>query len=159
MNISYKSNSISPLDVDDKSRTVKVVISEMGSKDYDNDIIDHKAYDKTIAERGPNGTKQIHHLRDHDMSFGSGFISTFSELYTSGNQLIGVSTLPNTAVGNDMFSLYSAGLVKEHSVGFQTMDSIQGKSADDPRIITAIKLYEGSAVVLGANPNTPTLSV
>ena len=159
MIISYKDISLPPLDIDKKTRKVKIVISEMGSTDLDNDIIDEKAYDKTIMERGPMGTKQIHHLRDHDVSFSTGFISTFSELYTSGKQLIGLSELPDTVIGNDMYKLYDSGLVKEHSVGFQTVESIRGKSADDPRIITQIKLYEGSAVIFGANPNTPTLSV
>ncbi len=159
MNIQYKDVATMPLDVDNTSRRVKVVISEMGSKDLDNDIIERGAYDKTIAERGPNGSKSIHHLIDHNPSFGSGFLSTFSELYVAGDQLIGVSTLPNTTLANDTMKLYEAGLIQNHSIGFQTIASIAPKSEGDARIITAIKLWEGSAVVFGANPNTPTLSV
>jgi hypothetical protein len=88
MNIQYKDVMTMPLDVDNASRRVKVVISEMGSKDLDNDIIESGAYDKTIAERGPQGKNIIHHLIDHNPSYGSGYLSTFSELYVSGNQLI-----------------------------------------------------------------------
>jgi hypothetical protein len=54
--------------------------------------------------------------------------------------------------------LYEAGLIKNHSVGFQTMESIAGKG-EEPRRLTQLKLYEGSAVLWGANPNTPTISV
>jgi HK97 family phage prohead protease len=158
MNISYKDIMTAPLDVDNTSRRVKIVISEMGSTDSDNDIIEPGAYDKTIAERGPKGSNIIHHLIDHNPSFSSGYLSTFSELYTSGNQLIGVSILPNTTLANDTMKLYEAGLIKNHSVGFQTMQSIAGKG-DEPRRLTQIKLYEGSAVLWGANPNTPTISV
>jgi HK97 family phage prohead protease len=158
MNISYKDIMTMPLDVDNKTRRVKIVISEMGSKDLDNDIIEAGAYDKTIAERGPKGANIIHHLIDHNPSYGSGFLSTFSELYTERNQLIGVSNLPETTLANDTMKLYEAGLIKNHSVGFQTMQSIAGKG-DEPRRLTQLKLYEGSAVLWGANPNTPTISV
>jgi len=159
MDISYKDIMTAPLDVDNASRRVKVVISEMGSKDSDNDIIDPGAYNKTIAERGPKGAGLIHHLIDHNPSIGGGYLSTFSELYVQGNQLIGVSTLPDTTIANDTMKLYEAGLIKNHSVGFMTLKSIAPKDEGDARILTEIKLYEGSAVLWGANPNTPTLSV
>ncbi len=158
MEIQYKDIMTLPLDVDNSSRRVKIVISEMGSKDLDNDIIEMGAYDKTIAERGPKGKNIIHHLIDHNPSYGGGFLSTFSELYTQGNQLIGVSVLPDTTLANDTMKLYEAGLIKNHSVGFQTMQSVAGKG-EEPRKLTQLKLYEGSAVLWGANPNTPTLSV
>lgn len=158
MILSYKDVSMPALDVDPKSRRVKMVISEMGSTDLDNDVITPGAYDRTLAERGPNGKGLIHHLIDHNPSIGGGYLSTFSELNIVGNQLQGVSILPDTTIANDAMKLYDAGLIKQHSVGFQTVKSVAGKG-DEPRKLTELKLYEGSAVLWGANPNTPTISV
>jgi len=151
----YKNIGGSPLDVDTTGRKVKVVISEMGSKDLDNDIIDEGAYGKTISERGPKGANVIWHLTDHNPSIKTA-IGKFSELYTKGNQLIGVTDIPNTTWGNDMLEFYKTGHINQHSVGFMTIQAEEGKG-DAPRILKEIKLYEGSAVLWGANPNTPTL--
>jgi HK97 family phage prohead protease len=154
----YKSITGATADVDTASRRVKIVISEMGSKDQDNDIIAERAYDKTISERGPKGKNLIYHLRDHNASIATGLIAKFSELYVEGNQLIGISVLPDTVIGNDMLKHYAAGNINQHSVGFSTIASEQGKSGG-PRILKELKLYEGSACLFGANENTPTLSV
>ena len=67
-------------DVSETSRKVKVAISQMGSKDFDNDVIDHSAYNKTLGERGPKGANLIWHLTDHNPSLKSA-IGKFSELY------------------------------------------------------------------------------
>jgi hypothetical protein len=64
--------------------------------------------------------------------------------------------LPNTTLGNDLYELYKAGHITEHSIGFQTIKS-QDKGQFNE--ITEIKLYEGSSVLWGANANTPTVSV
>jgi hypothetical protein len=56
---------------------------------------------------------------------------------------------------------YQDGIIKEHSIGFNYVkgkinekeDSEYGKYYD----VTEVKLFEGSAVTLGANENTPVL--
>jgi hypothetical protein len=53
----------------------------------------------------------------------------------------------------DALKLYETGIVKEHSIGFNVMKSDNQK--DGVRVIKEIKLYEGSNVTLGANPETP----
>jgi HK97 family phage prohead protease len=148
------------LDVDTKSRRVKVVISKMGNLDYDNDVIDHGAYNKTIKERGPQGANLVWHLSDHQPSLKSAF-GKFHELYVQGDQLIGVDDIVKTAWGNDGLELYAAGLINQHSVGFKTIKSeIANKGKhDEHRVIKEIQLYEGSAVLFGANDQTPTLAV
>ena len=152
----YKNVAESTKDVDMTGRKVVVVISEMGSKDLDNDIIEQSAYNRTLDTRGPKGANLIWHLTDHNPSMKTA-VGKFSELYVKGNQLIGVTNIPNTTWGNDMLEFYKSGHINQHSVGFSTVQSEAGKGADDPRIIKEIKLYEGSAVLWGANPNTPTL--
>jgi HK97 family phage prohead protease len=62
--------------------------------------------------------------------------------------------LPNTTYSNDLIELYSMGIVKEHLIGFNTIKSDWQKDGIT-RIIKEVKLYEGSNVTLGANPNTP----
>jgi HK97 family phage prohead protease len=156
MNIQYKDILTLPVDVDTTGRKVKVVISEMGSTDSDNDIIDHGAYDRTLNARGPKGANLIWHLTDHNPSIKTA-IGKFSELYVDKNQLIGITDIPNTSWGNDVLELYKTGHINQHSVGFSTVKAEASKEDGGPRVIKEIKLYEGSAVLWGANPNTPTL--
>lgn len=155
----FKNVTDSTLDVDSKSRRVKVVISKMEEVDSDGDLITSNAYNKTIAERGPKGKNLIYHLTDHNPSIKS-LIGKFSEIYTENNQLIGVTDIPTTSWGNDILQFYTLGHINQHSVGFMT---VKGEPVTTDKgnyyKISEIKLYEGSAVLWGANENTPTLSV
>lgn len=155
-----KSVQDSVKDVDTNSRRVKVVISRMGNKDHDNDVIDSDAYTKTIAERGPSGANLVWHLTDHNPSIKSA-IGKFSELYTQGTDLIGVTNIPNTTLGNDVLELYKSGHINQHSIGFRTIkQETQNKGEEgEYNLIKEVFLYEGSAVLWGANPMTPTVSV
>lgn len=152
------SNSVT--DVDTVSRRVKVVLSEMGSKDLDNDVIESGAYNKTISERGPKAKNLIWHLTDHwpDLKHAVG---KFSELYEEGNKLIGITNIPNTTWGNDVMEFYKTGTINQHSIGFRIIKSEpqNAGTVNEYRLIKEILLYEGSAVLWGANPNTPTLTV
>lgn len=144
------------LDVSENDRRVKVAISQMGSKDFDGDVIDHSAYTKTLSERGPKAKNQIWHLTDHNPSLKSA-VGKFSDLYTEGDYLVGITNVPNTTWGNDVLEFYKTGHITEHSIGFRTIKEEQAKGADY-NLIKEVMLYEGSAVLWGANPNTPTLS-
>ena len=148
------------LDVDAKSSRVKVAISKMGNLDLDGDVIDKTAYNRTIKERGPKGANLIWHLTDHNTSMKSA-IAKFAEIYTEGDYLVGVTDIPATTLGKDMLIMYQAGHINQHSVGFRTINSEPQKAgtAQEYRLIKEILLYEGSAVLWGANPETPTLSV
>jgi HK97 family phage prohead protease len=159
-NYEIKNISDGVKDVDTSSRRVKVAISQIGSKDLDSDVIDAGAYNKTIKERGPKGSNLIWHLTDHNASLKSA-IGKFSELSMEGDYLVGVTNVPNTTIGNDMMALYADGHINQHSVGFRTIKSepVNADKNNEYRLIKEILLYEGSAVLWGANPNTPTLSV
>ena len=126
----------------------------MGSKDLDGDVIDSSAYTKTLNERGPKAKNQIWHLTDHNPSLKSA-VGKFSELYVEGDMLVGVTNIPNTTWGNDVLEFYKSGHITEHSIGFRT---IKEETKSDYNLIKEVMLYEGSAVLWGANPNTPTLS-
>jgi HK97 family phage prohead protease len=142
------------IDLSENDRRVKVAISQMGSKDLDGDVIDSSAYTKTLNERGPKAKNQIWHLTDHNPSLKSA-VGKFSELYVEGDMLVGVTNIPNTTWGNDVLEFYKSGHITEHSIGFRT---IKEETKSDYNLIKEVMLYEGSAVLWGANPNTPTLS-
>jgi HK97 family phage prohead protease len=145
-------------DVSETDRRVKVAISHMGSKDFDNDVIDGGAYTKTITERGPKGANLIWHLTDHNPSLKSA-VGKFSEIYPEGDYLVGVTNIPNTSWGNDVLEFYKTGHINQHSIGFKTIKAeIQNKGKENEyNLIKEVFLYEGSAVLWGANINTPTL--
>ena len=151
------SNSVQ--DVSTTTRKVKVAISQMGSKDFDNDVIDHNAYTKTLTERGPKGANLIWHLTDHNPSLKSA-IGKFSELYVEKDYLVGITDVPNTTWGNDVLEFYKSGHINQHSVGFRTIKQENQKSVEgEYNLIKEILLFEGSAVLWGANINTPTIEV
>lgn len=154
---STKDISEAVIDVDKATRTVKAVWSHIGNKDYDNDIIAKGAFDRTIRERGPNGKKMIWSLVDHYSSTKHAFGKP-KELYVEGNRLIAVTDIVMTDAGEDILKLYDAGCINQHSIGFSTVVDEYDK-ANNVRTIKEVILYEGSAVLWGANDLTPTLDV
>lgn len=143
------------LDIEPETRTVKACWSRIGNVDLDGDIIVAEAFTKTIKERGPKGKNMIWSLVDHkaDMAHTLG---KPKELYIEGDMLVAVTDLIETECGEDAIKLYEAGLINQHSIGFSTLKSDVDQKTGI-RTITELKLYEGSAVLWGANPETPTL--
>lgn len=148
----YKNILDSVKDVDEATRSVKVAISHTGSLDSDKDIIEATAFNKTVKERGPKGANLVWHLTDHQPSLKSA-IGKFKELFMEGEYLVGVTDIPNTTWGNDVLEFYKTGHINQHSIGFNT---VKREAKDDYSVIKEVMLYEGSAVLWGANSNTPT---
>ena len=146
---------MNPLDVDLTSGVVKVVWSTMDMEDSDRDIIDMGAYTKTIMERGPKGTNLIAALVDHHASITKMYGKP-TELYVEGNQLVAVIPVVKTELGRDLMIQYASGIINQHSVGFATIRDEEDRNTGVRRI-KELKLYEGSAVVWGANWMTQTL--
>ena len=153
--IENKSYNDMILDIQPETRTVKACWSRIGNVDLDDDIIVAEAFTKTIKERGPKGKNMIWSLVDHkaDMAHTLG---KPKELYIEGDMLVAVTDLIETECGEDAIKLYEAGLINQHSIGFSTLKSDVDQKTGI-RTITELKLYEGSAVLWGANPETPTL--
>lgn len=158
--IEYKAIINSVKDVDTTTRRVKVAMSEVDTKDLDEDVIDNGAYKKTVKERGPVGSKLIWHLTDH-IPLLKNAVGKPNSVEMDGKYLVFITDIPKTAWGDDVLTFYQNGDINQHSVGFTTMkDEVINKGHDDEyRLIKEIMLYEGSAVLWGANPNTPTISV
>lgn len=137
-------------DVDLKSRIVTGYFNNWDSIDHDRDVIRKGSGQKSINER----KDKIFFLNQHDWSQPHGFASVIKE--DDIGTYFESMPLSNTSYSNDALILYSEGIVKEHSFGFQTVRSneikVNGKSV---REIVEYKLYEFSNVTLGANSNTP----
>lgn len=142
------------MDVDSEQRRVKAVWARCGNIDLDNDIIVPEAFTKTLAERGPSGKNLIWSLVDHCAEMEA-VIGKPEQLYIEKDMLIAITPIVETETGEDIIKLYEAGLINQHSIGFSTVKSNVDKNGI--RTITELKLYEGSAVLWGANPETPTL--
>lgn len=156
--IEYKdAGTDSVVDIDTEKRTAKVIWSRLGNKDLDEDIILPTAYTKTIAERGPFGKKLIWSLTDHRAQLKSA-IGKPSELYVEGDKLVAVTKILNTPFGDDVTKMYNEGLINQHSVGYATIKS-EYNSQTDVRTLMELMLYEGSAVLWGANPETDTIEM
>jgi len=150
MNIlQYKDITASVKDVDVKGRIVTGYLSNFGNKDFDGDIIEKGAFKKTLTERKSN----ILFLNQHDWKQPHGGFTTLIEdekgLYFESTPLV-----KGVTYSEDALKLYEAGIIKEHSIGFVTInDEYDDKS--QTRYIKEIKLYEGSNVTMGSNSNTP----
>ena len=114
--LEYKSHFGEVKDVDQKSRIISGVLANW-NLDSHNDVIDQGAFTKTLLER----KSQILFLNQHNWKEPHGF---FSELEARDSGLHFVSNpLPNTTFSNDAIELYSRGIVKEHSIGFEVIKS------------------------------------
>ena len=147
--LKYKSITGSVKDVDLKNRVVTGYLSNFDNKDHDNDIIVKGAFTKTIAER----KNQIFFLNQHNWKQPHGRFDVLKEdsrgLYFESTPMIkGVS------YSEDALKLYDAGIINEHSIGFNVIKD-EYNSETSVRTIKEIKLYEGSNVTLGANSQTP----
>ena len=149
-------STYSVMDVDSAQRRVKTVWARCGNVDLDNDVIVAEAFTKTIRERGPMGKNLIWSLVDHCAEMDS-VIGKPEQLYVENDMLIAITPIVDTEMGEDVIKMYDAGLINQHSIGFSTINSSVDKKG--VRTITELKLYEGSAVLWAANPETPTLDV
>src|SRR5437868_7067072 len=142
------------LDIDTGKRRVKIAVASVENKDRDKDVFNPKAFDKTIKERGPAGTNELWHLLDHDKTMFSA-LSKFTEVGRTGPYLYGLSQYKDSYAWREVaWPLYEGGDLTQHSIGFNTVKSAQ---RSDYREIIEANMWEGSAVLWGANPNTPTL--
>ena len=137
-------------DIDSKKKIVTGYLASFGNKDLTNDIIEKGAFTKTLIERKNN----VFFLNNHNWSQPHGKFGILQEdtkgLYFESKPLI------NTSYSSDLIKLYEAGIIKEHSIGFL---SVIVDMKNNIRHLKEIKLYEGSNVTMGMNPETPFLGM
>jgi HK97 family phage prohead protease len=141
---------------DVQGRTVKTVWSATSIKDLDGDVITDDAFKKTLDERYKSANL-VYSLTDHKADFAH-LLGKPKELYIENQKLIAITDIRKTLWGNDMIEYYKNGDVTQHSIGFLVPKGKQVQR-DGYNEIQEVKLYEGSAVLFAANPNTPTIDV
>jgi len=147
--LQYKSFDAEVTDIDLKSRVVTGYFSKFGNVDSDGDVIVKGAYAKTIQESGYLGKNRIVHLYQHDVNKVLGKPRLLKE---DSQGLYFETEFVDVSYAADVLKLYEAGVINEHSVGFQT---VKGDRKDGYYEIQEVKLFEGSTVTFGANPDTP----
>jgi uncharacterized protein len=140
-------------DIDEMKGIVTGYFSSFNNIDSDGDVIVSGAYKKTVAENGPSGRNRIMHLLQHNPLMP---LAKPMELIEDGKGLRFTSKITETSYGKDVIKLYAEGVFNEHSVGFEI---IKSDNKAGYREIREIKLWEGSTVTWGANPNTPIESM
>ena len=144
-------------DVDTTGRVVTGYFAAFANIDSDSDVILPGAFDRTIRERGPGGKNRIMHLWQHDPWRPIGKPSVLQE---DDHGLYFETYLPETTLGNDTLKLYEAGIINEHSIGFQIVQANQAtRDGQEITEITEVRLWEGSSVTWGANPDTPATGI
>lgn len=150
MNYSIKSINADVKDLDVKQGIVTGYFSAFGNVDSDGDMIVPGAFTKTLKENGPSSQKQrILHLYQHDTYRPLSKPHVLSE---DQKGLYFETKMPQTTDAVNVLKMYEAGIITEHSIGFRT---IKEQKRDSYNEINEVKLWEGSSVTWGANPDTP----
>jgi len=150
----YKSFELELKDVDAKKGIVSGYFSAFGMVDSDGDIMMPGAFKRSINDWGPDGKGRIKHLLNHNPSQPLGKITSLKEdnygLYYES--IVGTHTL-----GKDFIKMVESGLIKEHSIGFRTLQEQKGDMGNELR---DVMLFEGSSLTAwGANENTPLIGM
>ena len=153
-NISFKNYDATIKDLDVATGIVTGYFSQFNSIDLDGDVIMPGAFTKTIAERGPDSSKpEIAYLWQHDTCKPLGKLMVLRE---DNFGLYFEAKMSDTTYGQDALKLYRDGVITQHSIGYQVIKSIETQTeGEEVEQIFEVKLWEGSAVTFGANPNTP----
>jgi HK97 family phage prohead protease len=155
--LQYKISQTGELkDVDVKSRTMTGYFSKFGNVDSDSDMMMPGAFSKSINERGPGAKNQIWFLDQHNWDKALSKPHVIKE--DSYGLYYEATVNENLSYAKDVLILASEGHLKEHSFGFTYVGSKMKHIEDgDYYEIYEVKLFEGSIVRLGANPETPFL--
>lgn len=154
----YKGIGQSFTDVDAKAGIVTGFFSAFNILDSDGDVIPKGAFTKTIAERGPVGSKRIKHVIDHDLTKVAAVIL---ELEETDFGLRYASKAGRHTLGQDFLKMAEDGIITEHSFGYKVVKShkaeFQGEKAN---YLTELQMWEGSSMqAWGANAFTPVTGV
>lgn len=146
MMLEYKSIQGEVKDLDMKGRRVTGYLSAFGNEDYVGDVMVPGAFAKSLKER----KDKIFFLNQHNWAQPHGKFEILQE--DSKGLYFESMPLPDTSYSNDLLKLYEAGIINEHSIGYSV---IKDEMKSGVRMLNEVKLYEGSNVTLGANPETP----
>jgi HK97 family phage prohead protease len=159
--IKYKSMSDDSISISKDNMIVEGYFAAFNNIDSDGEVFTKGAFAKSIMEHGPGSVsnRKIAHLAYHDVTRPIGKII---ELIEDDYGLRFKSEMGTHQEGKDFLEMYKSKIIGEHSVGFNYMlDKILRKTSPEGVVydqLSEVKLWEGSAVVFGANENTPNLT-
>lgn len=152
-----KATDLSIKDIDAKQGIVVGYFSAFGVVDSDGDVLVPGAFTKSISERGPESAKpRIKHLLDHNKTNA---VATILKLEEDQIGLRYESKAGRHTNGQDWLKMCEDGIITEHSTGcYYPKDKTQKK--DGVRYLHEAIMLEGSSLqFLGANGDTPILSI
>jgi HK97 family phage prohead protease len=145
------------------SRKVSGYLAAFGNIDSDGEMLMPGCFLKSINDRGPSSptARKIPYLNQHEMEEP---IGVFTLLQEDEKGLYFEAVIDDTEAGNDALVRYKSGSYNQHSIGFcyvwdkckfETMPNHETGEDIQVFMVYEVKLYEGSAVTMGANENTP----
>jgi len=147
-------------DVDEKG-IVKIRVSAFGNIDSYGDIMDQKAFNKTLSDFKSSGKTRIKHLKNHNwnQAIGVPLEMTSTE---KGLDIVSKINLEKQ-LGAETFSDYKFyadnGQTLEHSIGYSVVKEEKSEE-QKANILKEVNLMEYSSLdFLGANPETPLLDL
>ena len=147
-------------DVDEKG-IVKIRVSAFGNIDSYGDIMDSKAFNKTLGDFKASGKTRVKHLKNHKWD---AFIGVPIEMNATskGLEVVSAMNLEKT-LAKETFSDYkfaaSHGQTLEHSIGY-TVVKEENSQEQKANILKEVVLMEYSTLdFLGANSETPLLGL
>ncbi len=150
-----KNTALRVADIDENEGIVKVYFASFDNVDLQKDVIQKGAFTKTIKERVPKN--MIKYVWNHDMGKPMGIVKEMGE---DSHGLWSVNQLSKSTFGQDKLIEYREGVIDQHSFqGYAVKQKSQLRKDETVNVLTEIMMFEGSAVMLGANPQTPTISV
>lgn len=143
--------------IDAKKGIVEGYLSAWDVVDSDGDMLMRGAFQKSIAERGPNssGNRKIAFLRGHNINMPVG---KFLELEEDANGLRYVGQMSQSKDGQDTLTLMKEGILNEHSIGYRRLRDKE-EMGQEYNAIKEVVLMEGSVLTFGSNPETPVIGV
>ena len=147
-------------DVDDKG-IVKIRVSAFGNKDSYGDIMDSKAFNKTINDFKSSGKTRIKHLKNHDWK---SFIGVPLEMNATNEGLEVISAINlEKQIAFETFTDYKLadkyGQTLEHSFGYSVVKEEPSEELQ-ANILKEVNIMEYSTLdFLGANSETPLLDL
>jgi HK97 family phage prohead protease len=147
-------------DVDEKG-IVKIRVSAFGNIDSYGDIMDQKAFNKTVSDFSVSGKTRIKHLKNHNWNQA---IGVPLEMTSTEKGLDIVSKINiGKQLGAETFSDYKFyaenGQTLEHSIGYSVVKEEPSEELK-ANILKEVNLMEYSSLdFLGANSETPLLDL
>jgi len=148
----FKSLSQNIKDIDEQG-VVTFYFANFGNKDSDGDITMKGAFLKTINDN----RARIKHVLNHRTDQVPGVVQEMGE--DEKGAWMRSKLMLGTTLGKDVYEMYKAGAITEHSFRYDIVKAYQDKN-QDAQIIQEYKLWEASSLTAwGANHMTPVISV